>query len=191
MTVKQLGEQMDKNFKQMDNKLEKMIKDNEEMKSKNIQIQEDINEIRNKIIENLLETNKMLQKKVENLEIKIENLEKKKTIEFESMNQYVRRNNMEIAGIPNIVSDKDLEEKVVNILDKINIKVDESDIEACHRLPATKRNPVKRTIVRFVNRKNSEICLKSKKKLSEISMTDLEFPESTELFISKNLKTFG
>ena len=53
MTVKQLGEQMDKNFKQMDNKLEKMIKDNEEIKSKNIQIQEDINEIRNKIIENL------------------------------------------------------------------------------------------------------------------------------------------
>ena len=48
--------------------------------------------------------------------------------------QYSRRNNIVIQGIPQSVKYKDLEDKVINVLDKVNIKVTKNDIEACHRL---------------------------------------------------------
>ena len=97
------------------------------------------------------------------MEEKIEKMEIKNDITIECNNQYVRRNNIEISGIPNSVVDDALEDKVISILEKIDVKVSKNDIEACHRLPASKKNPTKRTIVRFVNRKSSEACLKSKK----------------------------
>ena len=56
----------------------------------------------------------------------------------ESNNQYVRRNNIEISGVPNDILDDELEDNVVDILSKIDVKIKRRDIEACHRLPPTK-----------------------------------------------------
>ena len=77
--------------------------------------------------------------------------------------------------------------RTVDILSKIDVKIKRRDIEACHRLPPTNRNPNKKVIVRFVNRKNSERSLLSKKKLANINMTELNYPDSTKLYISENL----
>ena len=84
------------------------------------------------------------------LEERIENMEMKNDIRIESNNQYVRRNNIEIAGIPNSVDDNNLEGKVIEILGKIDVKVTSDEIEACHRLPPSKNNPIKEN--------NSEVC---------------------------------
>ena len=80
---------------------------------------------------------------------------KTKKIYIESNNQYHRRNNIEIAGIPNEINDGILEEKVIYRCFEGNKRgyVTKKDIEACHRLLATRNDLNKRVIVRFLNRK--------------------------------------
>ena len=60
----------------------------------------------------------------------------KKVISLEensnSLEQYGRRNNLEITGIPDDVFDQNLEKKVIEILDKIDVNVYRKDMEACH-----------------------------------------------------------
>ena len=145
LTMVKLQDMMKDGFSSVENSLSKINENNK-------QIIGDIEEKKNKIIENLVEQNKKLQKKVQNLEIELEN-QKKNT---EANNQYQRRNNMEISGIPNDVDDEVLEDKVVEVLKKIDVNVEKKDIEACHRLPASHNNLNKRTIIHFFNRKNVE-----------------------------------
>ena len=68
---------------------------------------------------------------------------KKKVISLEensnSLEQHGRRNNLEITGIPDDVDDQKLEEKVIEILDKINVNVSSKDVEACHRIGKSKK----------------------------------------------------
>ena len=130
----------------------------EKMGKKLTKISEDISEMRNEIIKNLVEENKKLQEKVKNLEEKINQV----AVSTESTNQYGRRNNIEISGIPDFVKDEDLEDTVKDIMENIDVKTKKRDIEACHRLPPTKNN--KKVIVRFISRKICDEALKSKKK---------------------------
>lgn len=58
--------------------------------------------------------------------------------------QYTRRSNIEVQGIPSTVNDKLLDDKVIDIFNQLNITISKSDIEDCHRLG--KANP-KNTIV--------------------------------------------
>ena len=46
--------------------------------------------------------------------------------------QYSKHECLEISGVPESVSDKDLEEKVLNLFQKIDIEVHPDNIEACH-----------------------------------------------------------
>lgn len=154
-----------------------------EINQNNKKITSDIEEMKNQIIKNLVEQNKDLQNKVKSLEHELENQKNN----IEANNQYHRRNNMEIAGIPNDVDDEVLEEKVIQVLQEIEVNVEKTDIEACHRLPASRNNPIKRTIIRFTNRKNVEKSMKNKKKLNNINMELLNFPAESKLFISEKL----
>ena len=67
-------------------------------------------------------------------------------IKINNSNQYSRQNNTEIQGIPQSVKSKDVEDKIINDPDKVNVKVSNSDIEACHRLGDSRK-----TTMRFVN----------------------------------------
>lgn len=145
----------------------------ENLENHNNKIEDDLSKMKDEIINNLMESNLKLQEKVKNLEKKLENLEnnnKKTTLNVEATNQYGRRKNIEISGITNEVSDDVLEQKVIEILDKIDVQVTEAEIEACHRLPPTRNNPTKKTVVRFVNRKKAEKTLKNKKNLGQVDM---------------------
>ena len=71
-----------------------------------------------------------------------------------SLEKYGRRNNIDITGIPDDIGDQDLEEKVIEVLDKIDVNVSSQGTEACHRIEKSK-NFSKTTIVRFVNRKHT------------------------------------
>ena len=46
--------------------------------------------------------------------------------------QYSRRNNVELSGIPNSICDEGLENNVINICKESGIDVDARDIEGCH-----------------------------------------------------------
>ena len=48
--------------------------------------------------------------------------------------QYGRRNNIVISGIPDDVADDDLEDVVTSIMQDVDVIVRNSDIEPCHRI---------------------------------------------------------
>ena len=84
--------------------------------------------------------------------------------------QYSRRNNVEISGIPHEILNN-LEDKVIDICKDAGIEIGHMDIEGCHRLPLSRNNAggTKRVIVKFVNRKHSEDVLRLKKIISSRS----------------------
>ena len=59
--------------------------------------------------------------------------------------QYSRRECVEISGIPASVADKDLESKVLEILEEIDVPIDPTLVEDCHRLPS--KGSTKKVIV--------------------------------------------
>ena len=97
--------------------------------------------------------------------------------------QYNRRESIEIAGIPDSVNDKDLENKSLQILGSIGVdKVEPWQVHACHRLK-NKRN----TIIRFISRKTADSALYKRGDLKKIDKTSLGFPADTKLYINENL----
>ena len=137
--------------------------------------------IKDSIIDALKEENFRLQQKVQHLEKKLSDVE----IAENKLEQYARRNNIEIQGIPSSVHDNLLEDKVVDIFSQLNNTISKSDIEDCHRLG--KANP-KNTIVRFVNRKFCNIALEKKKQLMSLNKTELGLNQMLPgLYISENL----
>ena len=113
-------------------------------------LKDEVINLKDIIIKNFQDENKRLKTKVNVLENKIIDLE----IQNNNVDQYSRRNNVEISGIPQSVSDNQLEEKVVHILKAIDVNVTTNEIEACHHLGKKKKN----AIVRVINRKH---CLKA------------------------------
>ena len=122
-------------------------------------------------VKNLVSTNERLTselsivKNVNNiLENRIVNLEK----QLSKNEQYGRRNNVEVSGISNDISDQDLEDNIVKICKDSDINISSKDIESCHRLPLGRNstNSTKRVIVKFVNRKHSEAMLQRKKDIN-------------------------
>ena len=94
----------------------------------------------------------------QNLQNRIINLEKQQS----KSEQYNRRNNVEISGISNEVSNQNPEKTVIGICKDPGSDVNSLDIEGCHRLPLGRNatNTNKRVIVKFVNRrKHSEAML--------------------------------
>ena len=87
------------------------------------------------LIKNLQDKNKRLKTKVNVLENKIIDFE----IQNNNVDQYSRRNNIEISGIPKSVRDNQLEEKVVDILKAIDVNITSNEIEACRRLGKKRR----------------------------------------------------
>lgn len=154
-------------------------------------IDDSINQMKDVIIKNLIDSNKKLQDEISHLRKKVNDIECNEA----ATNQYGRRNNLEISGVPSEVHDSNLEDKVVQILNKIDVNIQPNEIEACHRM-ALGRNQTgpKKVIVRFINRKNSEKAKKNAilrhKNRNPIDMDSLAFPEGTELFFNDNLNPF-
>ena len=144
-------------------------------------IQSELLNVKDIIIKNLQEENERLRKRVSCLDEKIIALESRHNM----LEQYGRRNNLEITGIPDSVSQKDLENKVVNILSAIGVNVSKDDFEDCHRLGKS-RNNSKKTIARFTNRKVVKDALYKRKNLKNIDKATLEM-QNAKLFLNENL----
>lgn len=142
------------------------------------EVQKDMKELKDELFrlkeENIALKNQSSEEQLENL--KVEN---------SRLDQHNRRNNIEISGVPDIFSDN-LEGKIIEICNELDVKVTEQDIEACHRLPG-KKSP-KKVIVRFVNRKNVEKLLKNKK--NAIDLEKLGFGKESKLYFNENLCSY-
>ena len=124
-----------------------------------------------------------IQNRVDKLESQVYLLEDaliNNEIKINNTDQYSRRNNIVIQGITQSIKYTDLEDKVINVLDKVNVKVTKNDIEACHRLGDSRK-----TIVRFVNRKHSLEALKHKKMLISVDLTSIGLDKNKNLFCIK------
>ena len=74
----------------------------------------------------LREENISLKNRIKTLEAQFESFDIIRNI----MDQYSRRNNVVVDGIPSSVKKRKLEDKYVEVLEKIYIKIHETDIEA-------------------------------------------------------------
>ena len=96
------------------------------------------------------------------------------------LEQYTRKENIEISGIADNVRPEDLDNTVVNLLGLMDVHINSNDIEACHKLPdILKPNNI---IVRFSNRKIAVDCLRNKKLLK-----DYIDAEAQKCFITDNI----
>ena len=133
------------------------------------------------VIKELQLENQRLRNKVSDLQKKIYSSEEKTN----SLEQYGRRNNIEITGIPESEENEKLEETVVEVLKKIDLNVSNNDIEACHRL-GKQKNKLRKTIIRFVNRKFAKKALLNRKGLKHADTSSLGL-DSHKVFINENL----
>ena len=97
--------------------------------------------------------------------------------------QYSRRESVIISGIPDSVTQAQLELAVLDIIRRLGLNdVSSYCISACHRLYKNKNDKYPaRTIVKFTNRKIAEFCLNHRDKLFEINRSlkvNLRFFES-------------
>ena len=141
-------------------------------------LKDEVINLKDAITKSLQDENKCLKTKVNVLENKIIDLE----IQNNDVDQYRRRNNVEISGITQSVSDNRLQEKVADILKAIGVNITTNEIEACHRLGKKNKN----VIVRVINRKHCLKALQNKKKLKSIDKNAIGIPNAN-LFISENL----
>ena len=143
--------------------------------------------IRDVIIQQLQEDNSKLKERVSCLEYQVIQLE----IKINSLEQYGRRNNLEIEGIPTSISNDDLEKTAVAILNSINVNLDSSDVEACHRIGRSKDGKPKKTSIRIINQKFCKKALLNRKKLSSVAINDNEIQLKNKVFISENLTNYN
>ena len=102
--------------------------------------------------------------------------------EHYEMQQYSRRDCIELVGIPDQIQGKSLEFKSIEILESIGVKIPSSEIQACHQMADNKR-----VIIKFCNCKSAISCLVNRKKLIETNKKDLGFPEETAIFLNESL----
>ena len=94
-----------------------------------------------------------------------------KTIEIERnmprLEQYSRREWIEIAGVPNSIINDLLEEHGILIFENLGVVIETMEIVACQRLGETGR-----VIVKLVNRKEAQNISDEKRKLRSINLYD-------------------
>ena len=116
-------------------------------------VKDEIIDLKEVIIQNLRNECNRLNNFVSELSLRTVDLESK----CNSLEQNGRRNNLEISRIPDSVDQTDLEDRVVEIFDKIGVDLSNDEIEACHCICKSKDNS-KTTIIRLVNRKKMQVC---------------------------------
>ena len=84
-----------------------------------------------------------------------------------------------------------MEKTAVGILNSINVNLDSSDVEACHRIGRSKDDKPKKTIIRIVHRKFCKRALLNRKKLSSVDINDNEIQLKNKVFINENLTNYN
>ena len=104
-----------------------------------------------------------LEKKVEQLLQRVQTLEqencklkndlRQNQRNIEELDQYIRRENIELHNIPDSYDQQVLERFVINLGESIGVHFSSYEIAACHRLRKREGDKTAPVIVRFTNRK--------------------------------------
>ena len=125
-------------------------------------INKELSELRNdfKKIESELSVSKNVNSKLQERVVALER-------QCWGNSQYSRRECLEITGIPDSISNDDLEETTIKIFDKLDVAIDPSNIEDCHWL---KCNGPKKVSIKFARRKDANLIRKNKNKLKGMNL---------------------
>ena len=145
-------------------------------------LKDEIVSLKDTVIKRLQEENERLHDKCQQLENRVALIESS----HDALEQYGRRNNLVISGIPDSVQDSDLESTVTSILSDIDVNVESREVEDCHRIGKS-NNGSKKTIIRFINRKHCKKALLNRKQLEKTDLTKHQFVSGTRIFINENL----
>ena len=88
-------------------------------------------------------------------------------------------------GIPNSISNNNLEETVLKFFNETGVTVNSRDIEACHRLNQ-KANP-KKVIIKLSKRKDVARVINNKKKLKSMKPQNIGLPSGCKIYINESL----
>ena len=137
------------------------------------------------------------EKDIQHLQHQISDNEKLTTMQDEQIDdiqQYLRRDCVEIIGIP-VTSQDNAKSIAMEVGDLMGVRVDENDISTAHRLPASK-NVINRIIVKFVNRDKRNEFYKNRRLLIDKSPKDLPLisdeinNRSGKIHINESLTTY-
>ena len=93
-------------------------------------LKDEIINLKDTVIKRLQEENERLRVKCQQLENRVAPIESS----HDALEQYGRRNNLVISGIPGSVQDSDLESTVTSILSDIDINVESKEVQDCNRI---------------------------------------------------------
>ena len=132
------------------------------------QLEEDLGICSGRVV-NLQITNIQLKKELLKLRLNNDDLQDS-VYDLEKQNhknnQYSRRENIELANIPESITQKKLELKMVEIINEMGIVISSYHIVAVHRIGKKLNNKPRNVIIRFINRKNVYRILSNSRKLS-------------------------
>lgn len=151
--------------------------------SKKLDVLNDKFSVQEVVVNKVLEENKKLKSRNNDLERRLADVE----YDINKTESYIRRNNIEIQGIPNDISNDSLEQTIISVAQKVGVDIEPSNIEACHRLKR-KTQGSKPVIVRFTNRRICEKLHRVKKNLKDTNFKDVQgLNENTKVFFNENL----
>lgn len=124
----------------------------------------------------------------ESLTLEVEGLKRQlhdTSLRVTAQDQYSRNKNLEIKGVP-LTEDENLVNVLGKVGDVLGAKIEEHDIETCHRVPSRK-NDSNQNIVVVLNRRahRDEIIEKARKK--RITTEDLGFNGKTPVYVNEHL----
>ena len=111
---------------------------------------------------------------------------------IDELEQYSRKNSVEILGIPEDVCEN--EEAVLKIAQVLNVDVKAEDIDICHRVKRKNSNPI---IARFASHKVKRALYENRVRLKNVKLSELSSNADAEarvaserIFINENLTAF-
>lgn len=115
----------------------------------------------------------------------------------DDLKQYGRRDCLEIKGIP-LTKEEDTDSIIMNLADKVGVKIDKSEISVSHRLPnpsfavnsSNASSPS--IIVKFTRRNTHDKLYRARKLLKKISTKDLGYHRFSEskIYINESLTSY-
>ena len=111
---------------------------------------------------------------------------------FESMAQYLRRDCLEISGVP-LSEDYTTNDIVIAVGKAINVSVKEEDISTSHPLPSYNSDAPPKIIVKFTRRDVRNVYYGSRRNLIKIKaneLPDLGVTDRVNVYISESLTPF-
>ena len=110
-------------------------------------LKDEIISLKDTVIKRLQEENERLRVKCQQLENRLAFIESS----HDALEQYGRRNNLVISGIPDSVQDSELESTVTSTLSDIDVNVESKEVEECHILGKSNNGSILFLLILYLN----------------------------------------